>query len=110
MRMRKENREELMAPTLDDLLNDCRLTRLFSENAHHCALQLWVLQIKDGQSIEYRIVYGRLVPYSFSSNKWSSSEDDNCDTVGHVRAQIIRLNLYVQSARCADLLQKLSAN
>ena len=99
-----------MAPTLDDLLKDCRLTRLFSENAHHCALQLWVLQIKDGQSIENRIVYGRLVPYSFSSNKWSSSEDDNFDTVGHVSAQIIRLNLYVQSVRCADLLQKLSAN
>lgn len=99
-----------MAPTLDDLLNDCRLTRLFSESAHHCALQLWVLQIKDGQSIENRIVYGRLVPYSFSSNKWSSSEDDNFDTVGHVRAQIIRLNLYVQSARCAELLQKFSAN
>jgi hypothetical protein len=110
MKIRKENREEPMAPTLDDLLNDSRLARLFSENARHCAFQLWVLQIKAEQSIENRIVYGRLLPYSFSSNSWSSSEDDNFDTVGRVKAQIIRLNLYVQSAHCADLLQKLSAN
>jgi hypothetical protein len=63
MKIRKENREEPMAPTLDDLLNDSRLARLFSENARHCAFQLWVLQIKAEQSIENRIVYGRLLPY-----------------------------------------------
>jgi hypothetical protein len=62
MRMRKGTHKELMAPTLDDLLNDGRLARLFSKNARHCALQLWILQIKSEQSIENRLVYGRLLP------------------------------------------------
>lgn len=96
-----------MAPILDDLLNDDRLARLFSKDARHCALQLWVLQIKSEQSIENRVVYGRLLPYSHSNNRWSSGDDDNFDTFGQVRAQVVRLNLYVSSVHCADLLRLL---
>jgi hypothetical protein len=65
-----------MAPTLDDLLNDNRLARLFSTDIRHCALQLWILQIKFEQSIENRLVYGRLLPYDFSNNSWAASDDD----------------------------------
>lgn len=97
-----------MAPTLDDLLNDGRLARLFSKDAGHCALQLWILQVKSEQSIENRIAYGRLLPYSHSSDRWFSS-DDNFRPFGQVQAQVIRLNLYVKSTLCVDLLQQLSA-
>lgn len=98
-----------MAPVLDDLLNDGRLARLFSKDARHCALQLWILQVKSEQSIENRIVYGRLLPYSHSSDSWSSSDDDDFHTFGQVQAQVIRLNLYVKSVHCAGLLRQLSA-
>ncbi|MBI5592582.1 MAG: hypothetical protein HY881_19115 [Deltaproteobacteria bacterium] len=98
-----------MAPMIDDLLNDDRLARLFSKDARHCALQLWILQIKSEQSIENRVVYGRLLPYSYSNNSWSSSNDDNFHPFGQVQAQVIRLNLYVKSLHCADLLRQLSA-
>lgn len=98
-----------MAPVLDDLLNDGRLTRLFSMDARHCALQLWILQIKSEQSIDNRVVYGRLLPYSHSSDRWSSSDDDNFHTFGEVQAQVTRLNLYVKSVHCADLLRQLTA-
>lgn len=100
---------ESMTPVLDDLLNDGRLARLFSKDARHCALQLWILQIKSEQSIENRVVYGRLLPYRHSNDRWSSSDDDNFDTFGQVQAQVIRLNLYVTSVHCADLLRRLSA-
>ncbi|MFJ7565556.1 VPA1262 family protein [Herminiimonas sp. NPDC097707] len=106
--IRKNLHEESMAPTLDALLNDSRLARLFSEGAHHCALQLWILQIKSEQSIENRIVYGRLLPYSHSSDCWSSSDSDNFHIFGQVQAQVTRLNLYVNSVHCADLLRQLS--
>ena len=99
---------ESMAPALDDLLNDGRLTRLFSKDALHCALQLWILQIKSDQSVENRVLYGRLLPYNYSNNCWSSSEDNNFHTFGQVQAQIIRLNLYVRSVLCTRLLQQLS--
>jgi hypothetical protein len=98
-----------MAPVLDDLLNDGRLTRLFSKDARHCALQLWILQIKFGQSIENRVVYGRLLPYSHSSECWSSSDDDNFHAFGEVQVQVTRINLYVKSVYCADLIRQLSA-
>ncbi|MGF6203968.1 VPA1262 family protein [Pseudomonas laurylsulfatiphila] len=99
----------MMTPILDDLLNDSRLGRLFSRDDRHCALQLWILQIKSEQSTENRIVYGRLLPYSHSSDRWSSSDDNSFQFFGKVQAQIIRLNLYVKSAHCTELLRLLSA-
>ncbi len=101
---------ESMAPVLDELLNDGRLARLFSRDARHCALQLWILQIKSSaQSIENRVVYGRLLPYNHSSGRWSSSDDDHFQTFGQVQAQVTRLNLYVSSIHCAELMRQLSA-
>lgn len=99
-----------MSPTLDDLLNDDRLERLFSkDDARHCALQLWVLLIKSKQATENRVVYGRLLPYSHSDNHWSFSDNDNFQTFGQVKAKVTRLNLYVKSIHCTDLLRQLSA-
>lgn len=97
-----------MAPTLEALLNDGRLERLFSQDARPCALQLWILQIKSEQSIENRVIYGRLLPYSHATNRWSYSEDDRFHTFGKVQAQVKRINLYVESIHCADLLLQLS--
>jgi hypothetical protein len=107
--MQKAAHRESMTPVLDDLLTDGRLARLFANDGRHCALQLWILKIKSELSIENRVVYGRLLPYSHSSNRWSSSDDDNFDTFRQVQAQVIRLNLYVKSVHCADLLRRLSA-
>ncbi|MFM0043032.1 VPA1262 family protein [Paraburkholderia sediminicola] len=107
--MQKSTRVESIAPNLDDLLNDGRLERLFSKDGRHCALQLWVLQINSGQLIEHRIVYGRLLPYSHSNERWSASYDDNFYTFGQVQARIVLLNLYVKSIHCANLLRRLSA-
>ncbi|MGO6982554.1 VPA1262 family protein [Rhizobium leguminosarum] len=97
-----------MAPVLDDLFNDGRLTRLFSKDARHCALQLWILQVRSEQSVENRIIYGRLLPYSYASDSWSASDDDDFHTFGQAQAQVARINLYVKSAHCAELLQLLS--
>lgn len=107
--MQRDIHKNLIAPAVDDLINDFRLARLFLEGNRHCALQLWVLQIKSDESTENRIVYGRLLPYSHSENNWSSSDHDNFRTVGQVQLQVVRLNLYVISAYCADLLRRLSA-
>lgn len=95
-------------PVLDDLLNDKRLARLFSRDGCNCALQLWILQIKSDQTIENRIVYGRLLPYRYFNQNWSSTDDDIFDTFGQVQAQVIRLNLYLKSDCCEDLLRQLS--
>lgn len=107
--MQKKDLNGPRAPNLDDLLNDDRLARLFSGDSRHCALQLWILQIKTEWLVENRIVYGRLLPFGHSSDSWSASDDDNFCAFGRAQAQVIRLNLYVKSAHCAELLRQLSA-
>ena len=98
-----------MVTVLDDLLNDNRLMRLFSNDARHCALQLWILQIKSEQSTENRVVYGRLLPYNYSDDQWHSRDDDNFQDFKQFKAQVVRLNLYVKSSNCINLLRQLSA-
>jgi len=108
MKMQKVAHKEPMAPALDDLLGDYRLARLFSKDTRDCALQLWILQIESKQSIENRVVYGRLLPYSHSSDSWSFSDNDNFLVFGQVKAKLTRLNLYIKSVHCANLLRQLS--
>ena len=103
--MLEENRSKSLAPALDDLINDVRLARLFSKDERHCALQLWVLQVKSEGLVENRVLYGRLLPYSFSSDRWSARDDDKFYFFGTVQAQIVRLNLYVKSTSCAEILR-----
>ena len=91
------------------MLNDGRLARLFSKESRHCALQLWVLQVRSKGSIEDRVVYGRLLPYNHSNDSWSATDDDAFSTLGSFQAQIVRLNLYIKSNQCAELLRQLSA-
>ncbi|OAI10775.1 VPA1262 family protein [Methylomonas methanica] len=107
--MRKITDKKPIIPVLDDLLNDGRLTRLFSKDDHNCALQLWVLQIKSKQSLENRIFYGRLLPYSYSNEEWSFSDNDKFHPLAQAKAKITRLNLYIKSVYCEELLRQLSA-
>ncbi|MHB8390388.1 MAG: hypothetical protein ACYDBH_12520 [Acidobacteriaceae bacterium] len=58
--------------------------------------------------IENRLLYGRLLPYNYSSNPWSAPEEDHFEIVGDHRAQIIRLSLYIKSTHTATLLKHLS--
>ena len=95
------------APTLNDLLDDGRIQRLFSADVRPCALQLWILQLKSKTTQEYRLLYGRLLPYSFANNTWSATDDDNFEAFDAFQAQIVRLNLYISSEKCKALLREL---
>ncbi|MBC3229990.1 VPA1262 family protein [Serratia fonticola] len=106
--MLKHIRKEVSAFSLETILKDSRLSRLFSDDGHDCALQLWILQIKSGGSIENRIVYGRLLPYQHSNNSWHCSDNNDLHTFGNFRAQVLRLNLYIKSNLTSALLKKLS--
>ena len=95
-----------MSYELTDLLSDSRLEKLFSTEEHSCALQLWILQISDNDGIENRIIYGRLLPYSYDSNTWSGSDKDTSQTFDLVKASVTKLNLFIPSSRCKELLTK----
>ncbi len=97
-----------MIISLNDLLNDGRLERLFSESGRDCALQLWILQIRSAEGLYNRLLYGRLLPYNHSDNTWHATDDDHFKPVGEYQAQIIRVNLYIRSSHTALLLEHLS--
>ncbi|GEM_PF-771864 len=112
VRNRELGRPASKAPSaisIDDLIGDERLGRLFSGADLHCALQLWILQIRHSDSVESRVLYGRLLPYTYSNAKWSASDRDKFQSLAGVHAQVIRLNLYVQSSTCAELLRLLAS-
>lgn len=94
-----------MSYQLSDLIEDSRLQRLFSLKSKACALQLWILQIKKDDLVENRIVYGRLVPYSFFNNSWSFSDKDNSQSINNFRGSVTQLNLYIDSSLCSDLFR-----
>ena len=97
-----------MAGSLEDLIVDGRLARLFHAGERACALQLWILQVKTSAQVENRLLYGRLLPYNHASGAWSASSDDHFKEIGGNRAQIIQVNLYLKSASTIALLKHLS--
>ncbi len=97
-----------MTFTLDDLITDNRLGRLFSADERNCALQLWVLQIKSNSLTQNRIIYGRLLPYSHSNNSWSFSDNNKSQSIGKFKVNVTRLNLYIKNNDCVELLKKIN--
>lgn len=98
-----------MSYQLSDLLKDSRLQRLFLLENQSCSLQLWILQIKKESIVENRLIYGRLLPYSFSNNSWSFSDKDTSQSIDKFRASVTQLNLNIDSSLCGDLLSMICA-
>ena len=99
-------KQDSIAFSLEDILTDQRIQRLFSKQ-HSCALQLWVLRIEGDDFVEKRIVYGRLLPYSFNNNSWSFSHNDNSRGFEGYRAQVKKLNLYLDGSTAKSVVEKL---
>jgi hypothetical protein len=103
----KDDREPLTS--LNELLGDLRLKRIFSSENRDCAFQLWILRIRRGANIENRIVYGRLLPYNHSDNTWYTTDNEHFESIGGYKAEVVRINLYVKSADTSTLLRMLAS-
>ncbi|NLB11191.1 hypothetical protein GX831_01890 [bacterium] len=88
--------------SLDHLINDPRLSRLFSESSDSCAVQLWILQNNTDENIHNRIVYGRIVPHNYSNHTWSYSKEKTKN-----KTKVTQLNLYIDSNLCNLFLTSL---
>lgn len=91
--------------SLDELLGDQRLERLFSSQGRNCALQLWIFRIQRGEEIENRVLHGRLLPYNHSDDTWYATDDENFESFGDHKAELLRVNLYLKSTRTSKLLR-----
>ena len=93
--------------TLNDLISDSRLMRLFERKSGACAVQLWILQITQKKLTESKLVYGRIIPYSFNNNTWTFSDNDKFKTIKDSKIKITKLNLYIKREICTKFLQKI---
>lgn len=100
------NKQKSECFVLNDILNDQRLQRLFLDKSP-CALQLWVLRIEGDDFVERKIIYGRLLPYSFCNNSWSFSDNDNSEAFEGYRAQVKKLNIYLEGPIAKSVIEKL---
>lgn len=91
---------------LNDLINSPKLSSLLGESTQSCAIQLWVLTAKNKPLA--RIVYGRVVPYSFVSDRWYFSEN-KFKKIGDKSYRITLLNLYMTTKQAIEFLQSLCA-
>lgn len=101
----KNNNNNLIK--LDDLVSDPRLMRLFQIESGACAIQLWILQITRNNLTESKLVYGRIIPYSFNNNTWFFSNNDKFKTIKDSKIKITKLNLYIKREICTKFLQKI---
>ena len=97
-----------MSTSLEMLVHDEILHALFKSAGTNCAVQLWLLQIKEAENIETRLLYGRVLPYNFSNNKWSAPTEDSFKSFSDYQAQVIRINLYCEASKIIDLVSSLS--
>ena len=94
--------------SLDTLLNDIRLDRLFEQQDRPCALQLFVLSLcHKNKDTEQRLLYGRLVPYNYADHCWHVSHADNLSLGDDVNARLDTLTLYAECQRCKALVEGL---
>lgn len=91
---------------LNDLINSPKLSGLLGQSTQPCAIQLWVLTPKN-ESLA-RIVYGRVVPYSYASDRWYFS-DNKFKKIGDKSYRITLLNLYITTKQAINFLQSLCA-
>jgi len=91
---------------IESILNDSRFDRLFRGEAN-CALQLWVLQRKQDEEIESRLLYGRLLPYSMSKGTWSAPREDRY--APDTGTQVVRISAYLRASEADTAVRMLAA-
>ncbi len=97
-----------MPLSIQDLIEDPRLERLFTTKGEQCAIQIWLLQIKQSTGVESHLLYGRALPYDFSNDQWSTTRDDQFSDCDGVSCQVLRINLYCNPQNLARVVAAFS--
>lgn len=77
------------------ILGDRRMNNLFYGHESIC-LQAWVLALQEESQVDHYLLYGRVLPYDFQNNQWTSDLSKHNKMVsidGELKARIIYLQL-----------------
>ena len=89
------------------MFSGSRFENIISNENKKCALQLWALQIEKDGSVASEIIYGRILPYNISTNKWNVTPNDKFSTFDVFKAQVVRMSLYTENKVIREIIQKI---
>lgn len=90
------------------VFNDIRLQAVVGDHDTACAVQFWVLELKQEENIETRFLYGRALPGTFQSHKIDGSLDKRYEKlVENISARVLMFNLNTSASRLRSLLQSI---
>ncbi|AFZ27739.1 hypothetical protein Cylst_5743 [Cylindrospermum stagnale PCC 7417] len=98
---------------LEKLRQDSRLNRVISNNINnYCSLNLWLLEITQSNSTEYRLLYGWIIPSTYyKPDKWSEADGGKKQSLGEqqnsYKFRIAKLTLYSNSNVIFGLIKEL---
>ncbi|WP_020493462.1 hypothetical protein [Orenia marismortui] len=98
---------------LEDLRQDDRLFRVMNSNCKRpCALNLWLMELTREDSIEYRLLYGWVIPSNYGDHgHWYKADGGSKDTFGNqdksYKFRIPKLSLYDDQDTIFKLIKEL---
>lgn len=106
MKIIKKTPMNELIDSLNQLSKDSRLSRLFS-SLELCGLTLWVLRIKKGGSLEYRLLYGWILAQSAKREPWSTYKLPEEKKLGEFKFSIHRISFQESGQTIFDLIKQL---
>ena len=107
--MKNDQGSAISGLDLTAVTTDTKLARILAGDNRECAVELWVLQLQVQDTVESRLLYGRVSPFDFSNGRWSSPAVDHFNVVRDgLFAQCARLTLYCPSNNLLGLLSAMT--
>lgn len=104
---------ESLLQALETLSEDLRLARVFGhDSVSACSLHLWLLELTQAKTIEYRLLFGWVIPTTFQNpDKWNISDGGKKKSLGTQKKsdefRIAKLTLYHDSRVIFNLIKGL---
>lgn len=91
---------------LDLISSDCRMARLFDKQyGEYCILEMWLMQLKQKEKIETRMIYAHILPFTYSNNKWSARREDHFEKIDEYEVQLLKVSLYFSVDKTKKLIE-----
>lgn len=95
-----------MLDRLDSISSDCRMARLFDKQyGEHCILEMWLMQLKQKEKIETRMIYARILPFTYANNTWFARRKDHFEKIDEYEVQLLKVSLYFSVDKTKKLIE-----
>ncbi len=94
-----------MTQLLSTLASDFRLHDLFGGDQNFTATQVWVLEIERDGTSELRFIYGRVLPGTYRSNRWTGSTSSKTPLYELCSVKTHALTLHASSRQLTIFLE-----